>query len=263
MAQRISRAKATLRTAGARFSDVVPQDLPDRVSAARQVLYLIFNEGYTSSGGDQLIDVSLTREAIRLTRDLRRRLPSDPETAGLLALMLLTEARAAARTDDHGDLIALADQDRGRWNRELITEGVTILEEVLPRGWVGPFQLQAAIAAVHDEADTYAETDWLQIAELYRMLDQLAPSPTVTMNRAVAVAMADGPPAGLALLDPLAADKSMQDHHRLHAVRAHLLEQADRFADAKRAYETAARLTTSLPEQRYLNRRAARLAGQA
>jgi RNA polymerase sigma factor (sigma-70 family) len=263
MAQRISRAKATLRTAGARFSDVVPQDLPDRVAVARQVLYLIFNEGYTSSGGDQLIDVSLTREAIRLTRDLRSRLPSDPETAGLLALMLLTEARAAARTDDHGDLIALAVQDRDCWNRELITEGVTILEEVLPRGWVGPFQLQAAIAAVHDEAGAYAETDWLQIAELYRMLDQLAPSPTVTMNRAVAVAMADGPPAGLALLDPLAADKSLQDHHRLHAVRAHLLEQAERFADAKQAYLAAARLTTSMPEQRYLNRRAARLAGQA
>lgn len=261
MAQRISRAKSLLRKAGARLSEVSPQDLPDRVAAVRQVLYLIFNEGYTSSGGDRLIDVSLTREAIRLTRDLRLRLPSDPETAGLLALMLLTEARVGARADDHGDLIALADQDRSRWDQALITEGVQILEEVLPRGWVGPFQLQAAIAAVHAEATHYDDTDWLQIAELYRMLDRVAPGPVVTINRAVAVAMADGAPAGLALLEPLLADPALQKHHRLHAVRAHLLERAGRTAEAKQSYETAARLTTSLPEQRYLNDRAQQLEG--
>lgn len=259
MAQRISRAKSTLRSAGAQFRDVRPEDVPGRVAAVRQVIYLIFNEGYASSSGDRLVDVSLTREAIRLARELRARLPSDPESGGLLALMLLTDARSSARSDDHGDLVALADQDRSRWNRQMIAEGVSIIEEVLPRGPVGPFQLQAAIAAVHDESDRYADTDWAQIAELYRMLDGIAPGPSVTLNRAVAVGMSDGPGSGLDLLEPLRGDAGMQNHHRLHAVRAHLLEMAGRIAEALEEYGEAARLTRSLPEQRYLNARAARM----
>jgi predicted RNA polymerase sigma factor len=259
MAQRISRAKKSLREARAQFRDVRPDELADRVAAVRHVLYLIFNEGYTSSGGDQLIDVSLTREAIRLTRDLRTRLPSDHETAGLLALMLLTEARAGARTDDRGDLIALADQDRRSWNHALIAEGVRILEATLPSGPVGAFQLQAAIAAVHGEAKTYPDTDWAQIAELFRMLEQVQPSPTVTMNHAVAVAMTDGAAEGLAMIEPLLTERAIRQNHRLHAVRAHLLEMAGRTQEAEQAYGDAARLTTSLPEQRYLNTRAAQL----
>lgn len=259
MAQRISRAKARLRGAGAQFRDVQPDDLPARIAAVRQVLYLIFNEGYASSGGDRLVDVSLTREAIRLARELRARLPSDTESAGLLALMLLTDARSEARTDDRGDLVALADQDRSRWDRQMIAEGVALIEEALPRGPVGPFQLQAAIAAVHDEAREYADTDWTQIAELYRMLDGVAPGPSVTLNRAVAVGMADGPATGLDLLEPLRNDTAMQGHHRLHAVRAHLLEMSGRTDEALEEYADAARLALSLPEQRYLNARAARL----
>lgn len=259
MAQRISRAKSTLRSAGAEFRDVHPEDMPARVAAVRQVIYLIFNEGYASSSGDRLVDVSLTREAIRLARELRARLPSDPESAGLLALMLLTDARRDARSDDHGDLVALADQDRSRWNRRMIAEGVSIIEEVLPRGPVGPFQLQAAIAAVHDESHRYADTDWAQIAELYRMLDGIAPGPSVTLNRAVAVGMSDGPDTGLDLLEPLRSDAGMRNHHRLHAVRAHLLEMAGRTDEAFAEYGEAARLTRSLPEQRYLNARAAHL----
>ncbi|MEU5875577.1 DUF6596 domain-containing protein [Glycomyces sp. NPDC047369] len=256
MGQRISRAKAKLAAAGARLGDVTRADLPARVESARQVLSLVFNEGYTASGGADLLDVSLTAEAIRLARELRRRLPSDTETAGLLALMLLTEARAPARTDAAGDLVPLADQDRTRWDARLIAEGVSLLEQALPSGPVGPFQLQAAIAAVHDEARTYDGTDWPQIAELYRMLDALAPSPVVTMNRAVAVAMTDGPDAALAMLDPLLADPALDQRHRLHAVRAHLLDQAGRRTEARQAFREAARLTTSTPEQRYLLRKA-------
>ncbi|MFB9662931.1 RNA polymerase sigma factor [Glycomyces mayteni] len=256
MGQRVSRAKAKLAAAGARLGDVTRADLPARVQSARQVLYLVFNEGYTASGGADLLDVSLTAEAIRLARELARRLPSDTETAGLLALMLLTEARAPARTDAAGDLVPLADQDRARWDAALIAEGVSLLEQALPSGPVGPFQLQAAIAAVHDEAATYADTDWPQIAELYRMLDALAPSPVVTMNRAVAVAMTDGPEAALAMLDPLLGDPALDQRHRLHAARAHLLDLAGRQAEARQAFREAARLTTSTPEQRYLLRRA-------
>ncbi|THV42174.1 RNA polymerase sigma factor [Glycomyces buryatensis] len=260
MAQRITRAKTTLAEAEARLGEVRAGDLPARVQSVRQVLYLIFNEGYTRSGGTELVDVSLTREAIRLTRELHQRLPSDTETAGLLALMLLTEARASARVDADGELIPLADQDRSQWNPEMIAEGVSLVEKALPVGPVGPFQLQAAIAAVHDEAADYSATDWPQIAELYRMLDALAPSPIVTMNRAVAVAMAEDPTAGLAHLDPLLRDRKLAKNHRLHAVRAHLLEQAGCKAEAGAAYREAARLTTSVPEQRYLLRKAATLA---
>jgi RNA polymerase sigma factor (sigma-70 family) len=259
MAQRISRAKATLRRAGATFRGVTAAELPERIDSVRRVLYLIFNEGYTSSGGDRLIDVSLTREAIRLTRDLHKRLPSDTETTGLLALMLLTAARSPARVDDHDDLVRLADQDRTLWDRSLIAEGVALVEQALPVGPVGPFQLQAAIAAVHDEVDDYDETDWVQIVELYRMLDRIAPTPTVTLNRAVAVAMADGPVAGLAVVDELQSERSMQHNHRFHAVRAHLLELAGSTELARDAYGEAARLTTSIPEQRYLQAQVLRL----
>ena len=224
------------------------------------MLHLVFNEGYTRSSGDSLVDASLTEEAIRLTRQLQRALPDHDEVAGALALMLLTQARYAARTDDRGDLIRLADQDRQRWDGDLIAEGVGILERVLPRGHVGRFQLQAAIAAVHAEAPTWADTDWLQITMLYEMLERVAPSPAVTLNRAVAVAMTLGPEDGLAIVDTLLDDPVMQRHHRTYAVRAHLLEMAGDRPGAARDYERAARLTASLPEQRYLNARARRLA---
>jgi predicted RNA polymerase sigma factor len=260
MAQRISRAKATLRSAGARFEEPPTEELPGRLGSVRHVLYLVFNEGYTASGGDRLVDVSLTREAVRLCRELTSRRPGDDEAAGLLALMLLTAARTPARTDAVGDLVRLADQDRALWDRAAIAEGVAILEEVLPRGRIGRFQLEAAIAAVHAEAESADDTDWMQIATLYAMLEQAAPSPAVTLSRAVAVAMVDGPLAGLALVDPLLDDATMKRHHRTHAVRGHLLEQAGRDAEAVEAYRTAARLTTSIPEQRYLNARAARRA---
>ncbi len=255
MAQRISRAKATLRSVGARFAET-GEGLQDRIASVLQVLYLVFNEGYATSGGDHLVDVSLTHEAIRLARELRRARPEDDEVAGLLALMLLTDARRAARTDADGGLVRLADQDRSRWDAGAIAEGVSLLEQVLTRGQVGPFQLQAAIAAVHDEAPTWADTDWLQITMLYRMLDQVAPSATVTLNAAVAVGMAHGAEAGLDLLEPLLCAAGMRRHHRLHAVRAHLLEMAGRPDEACESYALAARLTASIPEQRYLNERA-------
>ena len=253
MAQRLSRARGTLKAAGAHFEAPDPAELPERVAAVLDVLHLVFNEGYTRSSGDSLVDASLTEEAIRLTRQLQRALPDHDEVAGALALMLLTQARYAARTDDLGDLIRLADQDRLRWDGDLIAEGVGILERVLPRGHVGRFQLQAAIAAVHAEAPTWADTDWLQITMLYEMLERVAPSPAVTLNRAVAVAMTLGPEDGLAIVDTLLDDPVMKRHHRTYAVRAHLLEMAGDRPGAARDYERAARLTASLPEQRYLN----------
>ncbi|WP_338089632.1 DUF6596 domain-containing protein [Nocardioides lijunqiniae] len=227
-----------------------------RLSAVRHVLYLVLNEGYAASGGDRLVDVSLTDEAVRLCRLLRERVPEDDETAGLLALALLTTARTPARTDASGDLVRLADQDRALWDRERIAEGVALLEEALPRGRVGRFQLEASIAAVHADAASAADTDWQQVAVLYAMLDRVAPSPAVTLSRAVAVGMSEGPLAGLALTDPLLEDRSMRRHHRLPAVRAHLLEMAGRREEAALAYATAAALATSIPEQRYLNSRA-------
>ncbi len=257
MAQRISRAKATLRSVGARFAEL-PEGPQDRIASVLQVLYLVFNEGYAASAGAELVDVSLTHEAIRLTRELRRARPDDDEVAGLLALMLLTDARRAARIDADGGLVPLADQDRGRWDVGAVAEGVSLVEQVLPRGPVGPFQLQAAIAAVHDEAPTWADTDWLQITMLYRMLDQVAPSATVTLNAAVALGMALGAEAGLDLLQPLLGAPGMARHHRLYAVQAHLLEMAGRPDEASESYARAARLTASIPEQRYLNGRADR-----
>jgi RNA polymerase sigma factor (sigma-70 family) len=257
MGQRLSRARATLREAGARFGRPTPDELPRRVAAVLDVLHLVFNEGYTSSAGDALLDGELTREAIRLTRELARALPDHDEVAGALALMLLTQAREPARADACGDLVPLARQDRSRWRRAEITEGVAILERVLPRGPVGRFQLQAAIAAVHAEAPDAAATDWAQIRTLYDMLEHVAPGPAVTLNRAVAVAMESGPAAGLTIVGGLLEDPRMARHHRTHAVRAHLLELAGDRAGAADAYIRAAGLTASLPEQRYLNRRAA------
>ncbi len=256
LAQRISRAKAALREAGARFEAPTPADLPGRLYAVRHVLYLTFNEGYATSRGADLIDTDLADEAIRVTERLHRSLPEDTETTGLLALMLLTHARAPARTDDVGDLVPLAEQDRARWDHDLIARGTALVEQALVTGPAGPFALQAAIAGVHDGAATADATDWLQITMLYRMLDRLAPSPTVTLNLAVAVGMAHGPQAGLDVLAPLLEQASQQRNHRVHAARAHLLEQLGSTAEARRSYRLAARLTASIPEQRYLNRRA-------
>jgi RNA polymerase sigma factor (sigma-70 family) len=263
MTQRLSRARAALRQAGARFAMPSQEELPARVAAVLDVCHLVFTEGYTRTSGESLVDVTLAEEAIRLTRRVRAALPDHDEAAGALALMLLTHARSPARVGATGDLVPLGEQDRGLWRRDLITEGVTLLEQTLPRGHVGRYQLQAAIAAVHAEAATYDATDWLQISVLYDMLGRIAPAPSVTLNHAVAVAMAHGPAAGLAMLDPLLADPALRRHHRLYAVRAHLLELDGDPAAAAEHYRRAAQLTASLPEQRYLNGRLARLAGTA
>jgi RNA polymerase sigma factor (sigma-70 family) len=259
MAQRISRAKQTIRDAGARF-DLPPEaERKDRLRVVLHVLYLLFNEGYTTSAGPTLHRADLTSEAIRLARLLRRLLPQEGEIAGLLALMLLTDARRAARTTADGALVPLADQDRALWDRTQIEEGVRIIGDTLGRGAIGPYQLQAAIAAIHDEAPSADETDWPQILALYDVLEQVSPGPVVTLNRAVAVAMVDGPRAGLAVLGTLDADDRMTHTHRLEAVRGHLLELAGDPDAARESYRRAARMTASVPEQRYLAMRAARL----
>ena len=259
MAQRLSRARTTLRDSAVRFEKPTSEELPARVAAVLDVLYLIFNEGYARSTGDTLLDTSLADEAIRLTRQLHAYLPDHDEIAGALALMLLTDARRAARTDERGDLVPLAEQDRSRWDAGLVGEGVALLEEVLPHGHVGAYQLQAAIAAVHADAQRYDDTDWAQIAVLYSMLDQVSPSPAVTLNRAVAVGMSAGPTAGLAALQPMVDDPSLERYHRLPAVRAHLLEMVGDLAEAERQYARAVELTSSRPEQRYLAHRLTRL----
>jgi predicted RNA polymerase sigma factor len=261
MTQRLTRARSALRQAGARFAMPSPDQLPARVAAVLDVCHLVFTEGYTRTSGESLVDVELAEEAIRLTRQVCAALPDHDEATGALALMLLTHARSPARVDASGDLVPLAEQDRTRWRRDLIDEGVALLEQTLPRGHVGRYQLQAAIAAVHAEAATYEATDWLQISVLYDMLGRVAPAPAVTLNQAVAVAMAHEPEAGLAVLEPLLADPAMRRHHRLYAVRAHLLELSGDTGAAIDQYRQAARLTASLPEQRYLNRRIAALAG--
>ena len=251
MAQRISRAKATLRQAGTTFSTQVLAT-PERLTAVRQVLYLVFNEGYTASSGSALTDPVLAAEAIRLTRQLHRAGPRDGENAGLLALMLLTHARTPARTDHHGDLVPLSEQDRSLWDRRLIAEGVALIERALVAGPVGPYQLQGAIAAVHGESARWEETDWEQILVLYRMLQALAPSPTVRLNLAVAAAMAHGPEHGLTITRDLLEDPTMARTHRVHAVHAHLLAMDGQHHDAARSFSRAAALTTSTPEQRHL-----------
>jgi RNA polymerase sigma factor (sigma-70 family) len=259
MAQRISRAKASIKAAGTHFALPPADERAARLSAVLHVLYLIFNEGYTATSGPDLHRTDLTDEAIRLARDLRRLLPDEGEVAGLLALMLLTDARRPARTTADGSLVPLAEQDRGRWDGAAISEGVALITDTLSRAPLGPYQLQAAIAAVHDEATRAADTDWRQVATLYELLAELAPNPMITLNQAVAVAMVRGPEAGLDLLRTLDTDERMAGNHRLDAVRAHLQEMAGDHAAARESYRAAARRTTSLPEQRYLEARAARL----
>ncbi|MCU1678255.1 MAG: putative polymerase, sigma-24 subunit, subfamily [Frankiales bacterium] len=259
MAQRISRAKQTIKAAGADFELPAAAERGERLAVVLHVLYLVFNEGYTSTAGAALHRTDLTAEAIRLTRLLLEVAPAEGEVAGLLALMLLTDARAGARTDEYGSLIPLAEQDRSRWHQALIAEGVALVTATLGRGPAGPYQLQAAIAAVHDEAPSDAETDWREILALYDVLERVSPSPIVTLNRAVAVARVHGPRAGLALLGTLDGDDRLAQTHRLDAVRGHLLELAGDVSAARECYLRAAKRTGSLPEQRYLALRAARL----
>jgi predicted RNA polymerase sigma factor len=256
MAQRVSRAKQRIREAGATFSMPPPDEIDGRLRAVLHVLYLIFNEGYTTSSGTQISRTDLTREAIRLTRQLHRVRPGDGEVQGLLALMLLTEARRPARVDEFGELVSLADQDRSSWDRNLIAEGVGLVTSALARGPVGAYQLQAAIAAVHSEAASAGETDWAEVLALYELLDRVAPNPMATVNRALAVAMVRGPDAGLGLLASLDGDSRVARHHRLFAMRGHLLEMDGSLAAARAAFEEAARRTASAPEKRYLLRRA-------
>jgi len=258
MAQRISRAKAKLKEAGEPFALPPPGEGGQRLRSVLHVLYLIFNEGYAASGGPDLARSDLSGEAIRLARDVHAALPQDPEATGLLALMLLTDARRPARTRPGGELVPLAEQDRARWDRRLITEGLTLLTGALRQGRPGEYQVQAAIAALHDQAASHAQTDWAQILALYDRLEQLTGNPMVTLNRAVATAMVHGPGAGLALLDGLGG--RLGDHHRLRAVRAHLLEQAGDTSGAIAEFQAAAARTTNLRERDYLATKAARLA---
>jgi RNA polymerase sigma factor (sigma-70 family) len=260
MGQRISRAKQRIKASGIGFRRPPPEELAARLGVVLHVLYLIFNEGYTATAGADLQQRELTGEAIRLTRDLHRQLPEDGEIAGLLALMLLTEARHAARTGPDGTLIPIAEQDRARWNRDLIAEATALLTRTLQRAPIGPYQLQAAIAAVHNEAARAEDTDWPQILVLYRLLEGLWPTPVVRLNKAIAEAMVHGPRAGLDLLSTV--ELELAGSHRVDAVRAHLLELAGDRAAALSSYELAARRTTSLPEQHYLRARAARLSGK-
>ena len=259
MTRRISRAKKTIKSSGTAFSMPHDVDRADRLAAVLHVLYLIFNEGYASTSGPNLVRVELTAEAIRLTRIVFRLLPDDGEVAGLLALMLLTDARRPSRTGPDGALIPMAEQDRAAWNADYIAEGVALITWALPRGSTGPYQLQAAIAALHDEAPSYGETDWPQIVALYGLLLKIDDNPMVALNHAVAVAMASGPAAGMELL---AGDERLAADHRLHAVRAHLHEMSGDLDAARNAYRAAAKLTMSLPQQRYLNARADRLGGE-
>jgi RNA polymerase sigma factor (sigma-70 family) len=259
MAQRISRAKQSIRGAGLRF-DLPPEtERAERLRVVMQVLYLIFNEGYTTSGGPELQRGDLTAEAIRLTRMLHRLVPGEAEVSGLLALMLLIDARRGARTDEDGMIVPLSEQPRDLWDRKQIDEGAALLSRTLGTAPLGPYQVQAAIAAVHDEASTAEETDWPQILALYEVLERVSPGPMVTLNRAVALAMVHGPRPGLALLGTLDSDDRMAHTHRLEAVRAHLLEITGDVVAARESYRRAARMTASVPEQRYLALRAARL----
>ena len=258
--QRISRAKQRIKASGAEFRMPPPEERSERIAAVLHVLYLIFNEGYTASSGTALHRVELSSEAIRLARQLRERLPDDGEVAGLLALMLLSDARRPARTRPDGTLVPLAEQDRGRWDAAAIAEGTTLVTKTLATAPIGPYQLQAAIAAVHDEAARAEDTDWPQILGLYELLQRLAPGPMVTLNRIVAVAMVHGARAGLEQLDDAEADPALAGHHRLHAVRAHLLDLAGDRQAARAHYRLAARRTLSIPERRYLESRAAALA---
>ena len=257
MGQRISRAKQQIRSAGGRFVLPSAEDRGNRLTAVLQVLYLIFNEGYAATAGEQLHRVDLTTEAIRLIRMLRRLLPDEPEVAGLLALMLLSDARRPARSTEAGDLVTMEHQKRDLWDKALTAEGTTLITAATHRRQVGPYQLQAAIAALHNGAPSYAETDWPQIAALYAWLEQLTPTPPVRLSRAVAVAMAYGPRRGLMLLDSLADDPLIRQRER--AVRAHLLELNGDTKQAADLFREAAALTSNLAERRYLEGRAKHL----
>ncbi len=261
MAQRISRAKATLRAVGGRFEPPPAEARHERTRSALHVLYLMFNEGYVASEGEDLARPDLAREAIRLTRMLRASLPADPEVTGLLALMLLTEARRPARVDDAGRLVPLAQQDHTRWDGALIAEGVILLTDAMRRRQAGEYQLQAAIAAMHDQAPTYADTDWARIAGLYRALARLTDNPMVVLNSAVAIAMTDGVAAGLEATDAAAA--AVGDHHRVHAVRAHLYELDGDPTRAVAEFRAAAARTANEAERRYLAEAASRLESDA
>ncbi|GLW68801.1 RNA polymerase sigma24 factor [Kitasatospora phosalacinea] len=254
MAQRISRAKQTIRTSGLPFALPGPDEADGRLREVLQVLYLVFNEGYTATGGEDLTATRLTDEAIRLTRLLHRLLPRDAEVMGLLALMLLTDARRPARTGPDGELVPLPEQDRSRWDAAAIAEGVSLVERALPAGRVGPYQLQAAIAALHDEAPDVAATDWPQILALYDLLLRVAPGPMPALNRTVALAEVHGPALALKELDALQGELSR--HHRYHAVRAELLLRTGDTPAATEAFRRAATLAPTLPERRYLTERA-------
>jgi RNA polymerase sigma factor (sigma-70 family) len=262
MAQRISRAKQSIKNSGIPFQLPTAEDRAQRLRAVLHVLYLIFNEGYTTSAGPDLCRGDLSHEAIRLTRIVHSLQPDETEAAGLLALMLLTDARRLARTSPAGDLIPLAQQDRSLWNRQQIAEGVAVISETLRMGAVGPYQLQAAIAAVHDEAARADDTDWRQILALYDLLRRMSDNPMVTLNHAIAAAMVHGVTKGFELLDPLKADPRIADHHRLDAVQAHLLELAGDRQGAVTHYRAGARKTASLPERNYLLTQAARLSNE-
>jgi predicted RNA polymerase sigma factor len=262
MAQRISRAKAAIKDSGVPFAMPTSQERNERFRAVLHVLYLIFNEGYTSSGGAELQRCELSTEAIRLAREVHKLLPGDAEAAGLLALMLLTDARRAARTGPGGELIPLTQQDRRLWDRSAIAEGVALLTAALFLGAVGPYQLQATIAALHDEAERLEDTDWPQILALYELLQRMSDNPMVALNHAIAVAMVHGPPKGLELLNAIESRGRLAGNHRLEAVRAHLLEMAGNHPAAISSYQSAASRTTNLPERNYLLTQAAKLRQQ-
>jgi RNA polymerase sigma factor (sigma-70 family) len=261
MAQRISRAKQSTKESGIPFQLPTSEERAQRLRALLHVLYLIFNEGYTSSAGPHLQRGDLSREAMRLTRIVHALQPDDAEVIGLLALMLLTDARRLARAGTEGELITLAQQDRALWDRQQIAEGVALLSAALPKGSVGPYQLQAAIGAVHDEAARAKDTDWPQILALYELLKRMSDNPMVMLNHAIAAAMVRGPPKGLELLRALDSDARLSNHHRLDAVRAHLLEMAGDRDGAVKHYRAAASETLSLPERNYLLMQGARLSG--
>jgi RNA polymerase sigma factor (sigma-70 family) len=263
MAQRISRAKGSIKTSKVAFRMPNEAERAERLSAVLHILYLIFNEGYTSSVGPELQRTDLAEESIRLTRAVHRLLPNVGEVAGLLALMLLTDARKAARTGPHGELIPLDEQDRTSWDQAFITEGIALVSKALSTGAIGPYQLQAAIAAIHDEAARVEDTDWPQIFALYGLLERMSDNPMVALNRAIAAAMVHGPAAGLAMLQALDADARVAGHYRLDAVRGHLYEKAGDHERAIGHFRAAAERTTSIPERNYLTAKAARLvAGQ-
>jgi len=260
MAQRISRAKQTIKASGIPFQMPNAEERGVRLRSVLHVLYLIFNEGYTATSGRHLRRADLSQEGIRLTRMALRLQPENAEIAGLLALMLLTDARKHARTGPNDELIPLAQQNRALWDRDQIVEGVALLSAALPRGSVGPYQLQAAIAAIHDEAERLEDTDWPQILALYELLKGMSDNPMVILNHAIATAMVRGPKEGLNLLDALEGDRRIAEHHRMDAVRAHLLEMAGDFPAAEKHYRAAAGKTVNLPERNYLLIQAARLA---